>query len=323
MRQLWSYVGLQLDRSLFPPVFSTLADAGRELAPDTAVIGNFDGVHIGHRKLFSFAKSIGRRVVAVTFTPHPAAFFHKFDYRPLAPEVWKLVRLFEAGADGVANLPFSAEFARMPAESFAAALVGSLRVSNVAVGEDFHFGTGREGDIALLEACLGRFGARLHVLPLESVDGRPVHSRTIREALSAGDLETANAMLGGPYTLHGEVEQGFGWGRKLGFPTANLRTEQWIPADGVYAAIARVGTCPVACAFSIGRRETLGDDLPLALEAHLLDFDGDVYGHPISVCLHRFLRPQNRFGSHEDLIRQVRTDVAQVATFFGGPHGHP
>ena len=313
---------MQLDRSLIPPVFSTLSDAGRELVPDTAVIGNFDGVHIGHRALFSFARRLGRRVVAVTFTPHPAAFFRKFEYRPLAPEVWKLVKLFEAGADGVANLPFSAELARMPAATFAAQLVGQLRVSHVAVGEDFHFGTGREGDIALLASCLGRFGAKLHVLPLEMFDGQPVHSRTIRDALTAGNLELAAAMLGGPYTLHGEVEKGFGWGTRLGFPTANLRTEQWIPADGVYAAMARVGTKPVRCAFSIGRRETLGSDLPRALEAHLMHFEGDVYGHPLSVSLRRFLRPQVRFETAEALVLQVRRDIAAVEDFFGGPDGH-
>ncbi len=311
---------MQLERSQFPSVFSTLSEAGA-LAPDTAVIGNFDGVHIGHRALFAFAKRLGGRVVAVTFTPHPAAFFGRFEYRPLAPEAWKLVRLFEAGADGIANLPFSAGLARLPAETFAAQLVDQLRVSHVAVGEDFHFGTGREGDIALLASCLGRFGAKLHVLPLESFQGQPVHSRTIREALSQGKVELAASMLGGPYTLHGEVEKGFGWGTGLGFPTANLHTEQWIPADGVYAATALVGTKPALCAFSIGHRETLGSDLPRALEAHLLHFEGDVYGHPLAVSLHRFLRPQIRFATREELVLQVRRDVATVEDFFGGTHG--
>ncbi len=320
---------MQLNDVHPPLVFSSLIDAGRALAPVTAVIGNFDGVHVGHRALFAFARRSGGPVVAVTFTPHPAAFFGRGDYRPLAPEPWKLLRLFEAGADGVANLPFTAELARMPAAAFAAALVDDLRVRRVAVGEDFHFGSGREGDIALLTACLGRLGARLDVLPLEVVAGRPVHSRTIRAALAQGDLATANAMLGGPYVLHGEVERGFGWGRQLGFPTANLRCGQWLPADGVYAAMARVGARPVPCAFSIGRRETLGDDLPRALEAHLIGFDGDVYGHPVSVALHHYLRPQVRFDSREALVERVRLDVEAVTGLLwssGAPgdgcHGH-
>jgi len=319
---------LQLNLPPSPPVFSTLRDAGRDLAPSVAVIGNFDGVHVGHRALFAFARRLGGPVVAVTFTPHPAAFFGRGEYRPLAPEPWKLMKLFEAGADGVANLPFDAELARMPAAAFAAALVDDLRVRRVAVGEDFHFGSGREGDIALLSGCLGRFGARLDVLALELVAGRPVHSRTIRAALAEGELDLANAMLGGPYVLHGEVERGFGWGSTLGFPTANLRADQWLPADGVYAAMAKVGARPVPCAFSIGRRETLGEDLPRALEAHLIDFEGDVYGHPMSVALLRFLRPQIRFASPEMLVEQVRRDVAGVRAILDGTpergtdHGH-
>ncbi len=299
------------------PVFDSLAEAGARMRPDCAVVGNFDGVHIGHQALFSEARRHGRRVIAVTFRPHPAAFLKKYDHRPLLPEEHQLRKLAASGADAVACLAFTEELSRMEAAEFAHRLVSDLRASHVVVGEDFRFGAQKGGDAAFLAGFLAAHAVRLHVLPTVTLDGMPVHSRAIREALKRGDLQTARGMLGEPYTLYGRVEHGFGWGRQLGFPTANLDTAQWIPADGVYAATAHADGRTFPAAFSVGRRETFGTRLPHSLEAHLIGYSGNLYGQELVVVLEAFLRPQVRFSSREELVTHMQADVEKVRTLLG------
>lgn len=306
----------------FRPVFENLTEAARILRPRVAAIGNFDGVHLGHQALLGFARRLGRPVLAITFSPHPAEFFGSFDYRPLLPMEQKLSRLLDSGSDGVANLPFSRDFSQLPAEAFVQILVEKLGIDHVAVGSDFHFGADRQGDTGLLGQILHRQDVRLHVLPLATWQDHPIHSRTIRRALSDGDLKTASAMLGHDYTLYGTVVHGMGIGRILGFPTANLITRQWIPAEGVYSATVAVDEGRFPAAFSIGRRETIGRDLPMALEACLLDTCIDLYDRPIAVTLHRLLRPQIHFPSREALVARMKKDIAIIRKESGQSDGH-
>lgn len=320
MRELRSDVGLQLRTASPPlPVYPSLLEAGARLAPESAVVGNFDGVHLGHQALLQEARRLGHRMVAVTFRPHPASFFKKYEYRPLLPEEHQLRKLARFGADAVACLEFSGELARMEALDFARRLVLDLRVQHVVVGEDFHFGAGREGDAAFLARFLASHRVRLHVMPTVSLDGMPIHSRAIREALGRGDPETARRMLGEPYTLYGRVVHGFGWGRQLGFPTANLETEQWFPGDGVYAAVAQTaaGEC-YPCAFSVGSRQTFGPSLPRSLEAHLIGFAGNLYDQELAIELRAFLRPQFHFSSRDELIARMHEDVGFIRRLLSG-----
>lgn len=311
---------MQLISSSFPvPIFRDLREAGAQMAPNSIVIGNFDGVHVGHQALLHEARRHGKKVAVVTFRPHPAAVLQKYEYRPLFPEDHQVRKMAQAGADAVICLEFTEELAHMDALTFAMRLVVDLRMQHVVIGEDFRFGVDRSGDATLLAKFLEAHRVQLHVLPTVSVEGIPVHSRTIREALHRGDLAVVQKMLKEPYTLYGRVLYGFGWGRQLGFPTANLDTVQWLPGDGVYAAIAKTAAGEFyPCAFSVGRRETFGSTLPRSLEAFLIGFSGNLYGQELVIQFHSFVRSQMRFSSKEELIQRMREDVQTVNALLTG-----
>jgi riboflavin kinase / FMN adenylyltransferase len=270
----------------------------------SVAVGTFDGVHLGHRAVIAGSDSV------LTFEPHPVSV--------VAPQhTPKLLTTLEVKAELVAGLgvreliviPFDAEFAARSAEQFISeVLVGALGASRVAIGENFRFGHRARGDPRLLAAD-ERFQTVVH--PLLEVDGEVVSSSHIRGLVLAGEVDQAARFLGAPFQLRGEVIHGDERGRELGFPTANLVPEEALacPGHGVYACLANSS---VPAAVSIGVRPTFETGRGELIEAHLIDFDGDLYGSRLRLDFLARLRGERRFDTPAALIEQMRRDVERT-----------
>jgi len=300
--------------------------AGGPLCADGSVvcIGAFDGLHLGHQALVRHAvaraHALGVEAAALSFEPLPREFFAAASPPPrLGPVRAKFEGLQGLGADVVGLLRFDARMAAMSPEAFVeAVLVQRLRAREVWVGPGFRFGYKRAGDLATLQA-LGREAGFVagEIAPLV-VDGERVSSTHIRTALVAGDFDHAAKLLGRPYAVSGRVVRGQQLGRTLGYPTANLRFGGKVPAlRGIYATrVHGVGSGadrsrPWPSVSSFGTRPTVGGVEPL-LEAHLFDFDGDLYGRRIEVEFVARLRDEERFDDLPSLVRQMDLDAAQA-----------
>jgi riboflavin kinase/FMN adenylyltransferase len=294
-------------------------------APRTAVaIGNFDGVHRGHQALLAEARRRARgpgAAVALTFTPHPARLFAPAKAPPLImPLERRLELLGEAGADVAVVQPFTPAFAAVEAADFVRdVLARDLAAADVVVGWDFSFGRGRGGNVERLRDWGAALGLSAAVIPPVTVGGLPCSSTRVRELVGAGEVRLAAALLGRPFELEGVVVRGAARGRTLGFPTANLAAEtELAPRLGIYAARARLldaprSAPPVAAAVSVGRNPTFtADGAPVTVEAHLLDFAGDLYDRRLRLELIDRLRDEQRFASVEALVAQIAADVARV-----------
>jgi riboflavin kinase/FMN adenylyltransferase len=297
-------------------------DAARTLscsAPALA-IGNFDGVHLGHQALVRAAVEEARRqagtAMVLTFDPHPV--------RVLAPErapralltLEQRAELLGAlGIEVVAVLGFDAEIAALEPEQFVRAiLVRALQARSVVVGERFRFGRGRAGDVPLLARLGDEGGFRVHAHPVVLQDGEPVSSSRIRELLGRGDVQAAARLLGRAFFVDGTVVRGDGRGRLIGIPTANLETRnETLPAPGVYAGFAHIakGGERWPCVANLGERPTFGGS-GLRLEAHLLDYEGELLGRELRLEFARRLREERRFESAAALVEQIRKDVADA-----------
>jgi riboflavin kinase/FMN adenylyltransferase len=295
-------------------------DVVRDLAPGDALrgaavaIGNFDGVHRGHRAVIAAALAQGRALrkpaAALTFEPHPRAFFNPDEplFR-LTPEAAKLRLLAASGLDGAIVLTFNAELAKLSAEDFVArVLVDRFAISGAAIGFNFHFGANRAGSPEFLQAQSRQHGFALDIVPPLLDGGRPVSSGPIRAALAAGRLDDAAEFLGYPWFVSGTVIHGDKRGRELGFPTANLRLD---PAcalrHGIYAVRAAVAGRRYDGVASFGRRP-MYDTGAVLLEIFLFDFSGDLYGAAIDVAFMAWLRDEAIFASAKELVRQMGQD---------------
>jgi riboflavin kinase/FMN adenylyltransferase len=292
------------------------------VAGSAVTIGAFDGVHLGHRAVIEEvrrrASILGCPTAVVTFDRHPAAVVRPESAPKLLTDTdQKLERLAVAGVDYTLVLHFDEDRSHESAEDFVnEVLVGCLRARLVVVGEDFHFGRNRGGNVELLRRMGPNLGFEVEGLTLVPVPGfeGPVSSTAIRRALESGDVVTADRLLGRPHEVRGVVEQGDGRGGKvLGFPTANVAVpaEIQLPADGIYAGwYERPDGSIHAAAISIGRRPTFyPEGGPLMLEAYLLDFDGDLYGERARVQFVTRLRGEERFESADALVAQMNKDV--------------
>jgi riboflavin kinase / FMN adenylyltransferase len=277
-------------------------------------IGNFDGVHRGHRAVIDAglnrARTAGRKALALTFEPHPRAFFRADEkmFR-LTGEAAKLRLLAATGLNGAIVLPFDSGLASLTAEEFVAnVLVGRFAVAGVAVGFDFHFGRGRQGSPAFLAAEGTKRGFAVDVAPPLEDEGRPVSSSAIRAALGEGRVVEAAELLGHPWFLSGEVVHGERRGRDLGYPTANIRLD---PACGlklgIYAVRVGVDGKRYDGVASFGRRPTFDNGAPL-LEVFLFDFSGDLYGKTLDVAFLGWIRPELKFDSAETLVARMNED---------------
>ena len=280
-------------------------------------MGNFDGVHLGHRSVIDLARAQGRLGV-VTFEPHPRQVF-----APDAP-AFRLMnaesranRLAKLGVEDLYELPFDAALAGLTPEAFAAeVLVKGLGVSHVVVGADFCFGKGRSGTASDLQTLGTRLGFGVTIAPLLAVDGTEVSSSAIRIALAKGRPRDAAAMLGHWHRIEGEVIHGEKRGRLLGYPTANMSVDGLhLPRLGVYAVKVDILTGPQAGshigAASLGVRPMFGENVP-NLETHLFDFAGDLYGQHLSIGFVEYLRPEMKFDGLQALIDQMDADCRRA-----------
>jgi riboflavin kinase/FMN adenylyltransferase len=294
------------------------------LSPEllTLTLGNFDGLHLGHQavlaELEASSQARGGTSVAVTFDPHPVAVIRP-DLAPrlLMPMEERLHALGGTGIDATLVVEFTSEIASESARTFLAWL-GVGRGSHLVLGYDFHMGRDRACDLVTLSEIGAELGYGLDVVPPVEHGGLPISSSRIREALAGGDVQDVASMLGRPYFVSGEVIRGAGVGRKLGSPTANLRTprEKLLPGDGVYfATVESMGGRPGL--LYVGTKPTL-DGSQHVTEVHILDYQADLYGQRLSVAVHRRLRGDARFESLEELTERIREDVERARAISGG-----
>ncbi len=302
-------------------VISELDACPRPEAGTVVTIGAYDGVHLGHQailaRLRAMATELGCTSAVVTFDRHPASVVRPASAPLLLTDLdQRLDLLAAAGVDHTVVVRFDEERSRESAEDFVnEILVGCLRARAVVVGHDFHFGHRRRGNVVFLQEMGQRFGFDVLGVSLHGTGpgDEPVSSTRIRQLLLAGRAEEAAALLGRPHEVRGTVVKGDGRGRQLGYPTANIDVppEILVPGDGIYAGwYERPSGESRPAAISVGRRPTFHTDAPASvLEAHLLDFDGDLYGEKAKVRFLCWLRREEKFDSLDALTAQMAEDT--------------
>jgi riboflavin kinase / FMN adenylyltransferase len=295
-----------------------LGIAGGPLAGAVVAIGNFDGVHRGHRAVIGAAlaraRNLGRKAAALTFTPHPRLFLRPQEKLfQLSSERDKLRLLAATGLDGAIVMTFDAALAATSAEDFVGSiLAGSLGIGGAAIGFDFHFGKNRAGSPGFLAGQGAALGFAVDIAPPLEDEGRPVSSGAVRDALAGGRVVEATELLGAPWFVSGEVIHGDKRGRELGFPTANLKLDPSCGLKhGIYAVRIDVAGKRHDGVASFGRRPMFDDGAPL-LEVFLFDFNNDLYGQAIDVAFIGWVRQEQKFESIEALKRHMVADVAQA-----------
>jgi len=293
------------------------------IAGAVVAIGNFDGVHRGHRAVIfrakALARKLGRPCAVLTFEPHPADFFAG------APTIFRLTsrdakahRLRELGLDGMVVMSFDARLAGLEAEDFLQdILLRRLGVAGVVVGYDFHFGAKRSGTPDFLRRRGAELGLTVEIVEKVTADEQgsieAVSSTATREALTSGDVAAAAALLGHPWSVTGEVIHGAKLGRTLGYPTANLALDRNCGLrHAIYAVEVELDGARFKGVASFGRRPTVEDNGPPLLEIHIFDFNGDLYGREIEVFFIAFLRAEEQFSSLDALQEQIRRDEAEA-----------
>jgi riboflavin kinase/FMN adenylyltransferase len=292
-------------------------------------IGVFDGVHAGHRKIILYATEkagdAGAQSIAVTFEPHPEEVFSKSTILRLTSASEKAELINEINPDFLIRLPFDLEMASLEPEEFIGALLENIDVQTIVVGANFHFGKKASGDTETLKALGEKYGFGVSVVPLFEIDGLPVSSTRIKEALAKGQIDLAAKLLERNPDVTGKVVKGSGRGKEMGFPTVNIELENVVllPMDGVYGGFISFKSSVIAsdqrecgnlkffCAISIGNQPTF-DGKKRSLEAFILDFHGQVYGEEATVEFAFFVRPQKRFESKEALVSQIQKDVELI-----------
>jgi len=281
-------------------------------------IGNFDGVHLGHREIFrkivEEAERRNTKSAVITFDPHPQKVMHP-EKRPfflLTPLNEKLDLISSCGVDAVILITFSAEFARVTAEEFVEDILwGKLRLSKLFVGYDYVFGKGRSGNAQCLKAYGKRFGFQVEEIGAVKRSGMISSSTNIRLSILDGNVKLASEMLGKPYNVSGTVVKGYKRGTDIGYPTANIQSEKVIPATGVYAILAELEGIRHQGVINIGSNPTFGNK-EISAEVHLLDFKGDIYGKTITILFIDRLRDEIQFKGPEELARQIKKDIEQA-----------
>ena len=293
-------------------------------APQAVTVGNFDGVHRGHRamldRLVARARAQGLRSCVLTFEPHPREFFSPASAPARLSRLREKLEAFaQAGVGRVHVARFDAALARIGAERFVAeVLARGLRTAHLLVGPDFRFGAGREGDVALLAARASAYGFELEPMPEVREGDERVSSSAVRAALAAGDFARAARLLGRPYAMSGRVAHGARLGRALGFPTANIVLRRQPPLAGVYVVEVEIEETQgrYRGAASVGRRPTVVAAGPLLLEVHLLGFAGSLYGRHLRVTFLQKLREEQAYDGLERLREAIALDVRRAEAYF-------
>lgn len=294
----------------------------REFPHVVLTLGSFDGVHRGHRVILDAvaqaARAANGTAAVLTMRPHPRQFFAP-DHAPnLLTSDEKKFALFEAaGLDVTFVLAFNAETANLPPNDFVRTIIHDrCHAREIIVGHDCRFGKGARGDYAILEELASKYDFTTRQIPPLIVEGERVSSTLIRERVLQADLDEVEKLLGRKYSIVGEVITGRGIGRKLGFPTANIRPHHSaIPAQGVYIAEALVDNVRKPAAVNIGIAPTIRHE-DITVEAYLLDFNGELPGKEIELIFHRRIRPEKKFASITALTEQIADDVEQTRAHF-------
>ena len=282
-------------------------------------VGSFDGVHLGHldviRHVIAAASESKAQPALITFEPHPRCVLDPGNCPPSITTLQEKLALIEsAGVEHAIVLRFDRELASLAPHEFIDRLAGVMDLRRWVIGYDFAFGRGRTGNAQWLR----EHGHEVEVVPPFVVDGHELHSSEVRRLVASGEVDSANGLLGREYAMAGPVEAGERVGRRLGFPTANIAVEpnKLIPALGAYAGRARAPEGDFVAALSVGYRPTFGGT-QLRVEAFLLDFEGDLYQKRIELRFVRYLHPDIRFPTTEDLVRQLKKDVADTRRMVG------
>ncbi len=282
-------------------------------------IGVFDGVHLGHQQIIRQTVTDARQhdavALVVTFDKHPSAIVAPDKTPPQIFSRSQKLRAIEAlGANALLEIPFDKTFSEKSGEVFIRELARDLgKIFSICVGADFVFGNKRSGNVALLKTLGAEISFQVHGHAAVALDGETVSSTRIREVIRLGNLDAASQMLGRPYAICGRVVEGDRIGRQLGFPTANLdATNLALPPHGVYAASTKVDGKFFRVALNIGVRPTVATGLQLRVEAHLLDFSGDLYDVELEVEIDVKLRAERKFSSPAELREQIARDLTAV-----------
>jgi riboflavin kinase/FMN adenylyltransferase len=285
-------------------------------------IGVFDGVHLGHKRLISeLLKEAGQKGLhpgLVTFRQHPEDLLTPVKKLPFLTDIKTRIKLLhDEGIEIIVPLSFTAHLARLDARHFIELLQKHLRMRGLVVGTDFALGKGREGDTEALERLGKEMGFTVTVVPPLKINGEVVSSTAVRDALAKGDMKRIRELTGHAFNLRGRVVAGAGRGDALGFPTANLDASsgQALPPDGVYAGLARIDGKVYRSMTNIGRNPTFGD-ADRTIESYLVDFHGDLYGSELQLDIVERLRDEKKFGSAEELKKQMAKDVLQGETIL-------
>ena len=311
-------------------VYRTLERARQEIeGPSVILIGNFDGVHLGHQALLQTGKALSSArasIIPMTFDPHPVRFF-----RPESPAfelttIEQRAELLEHhGADAVMVLPFDKAIASLSPEDFVEQILQqALKAERVIVGEDFRFGHKRAGNTEILTQLCNERGIEVTIHPPIEVGGKVISSTRVREKVWGGKMRDVPALLTRPYAIAGEVIHGDARGRELGYPTANIESENRVmPPDGLYTTTLtseRFGA--LAAITYVGKRPTYEEDGARNVETFVLDWGEekpklDLYGERVRIAFHDFIRPDKAFDSDEALIEQMDLDVASARRWHG------
>lgn len=303
-------------------IYEGISQVDRAPTACVATIGNFDGVHLGHREIFKqlLAKALAIRgtPTVITFKPHPQIALRPEKHVELLNTYAEKLEILESlGIQVVVEEPFSREFSNTSAVDFVRDyLIAKLGVRALFLGYDFAFGKEREGSAGLVRELAEQAGMEVTEVPPFLYKGEAVSSTRIRNALDAGDIPLANELLGRPFFLRGVVVKGVGRGRTIQVPTANLALE-WrkLPRMGVYATRVRWRDSVHDSVTNVGVSPTFhtgAEKHPIVVETHILDFQGDVYGHTLDVEFLEFLRPEQKFSGAAELVAQIQKDIARA-----------
>jgi riboflavin kinase/FMN adenylyltransferase len=304
-------------------ILSGFTTADPPIGPCVVTLGNFDGVHLGHRALFRCLVQTARRLqckaAVYTFNPHPLKLLQPDQAPMLLNTPAEKQRLIAAShVDLLIEAQFTEDLASLSPEQFVDdVLIGMLQTRELVIGYDYAFGKGRRGNADFLKSYCATRGIAVQVLQPVGADGHPYSSTRIRQMLAAGKVAEVVALLGRHYNLEGEVVPGEQRGRKIGFPTANLQTEkEQLPAPGVYAIKVRHNLQEYNGVVNLGRRPTF-DNEKSTIEVHLLDFSGQLYGQKIRIYFVERLRDEQKFSSPSDLSTAITADVVRARQILG------
>ncbi len=290
-------------------------DARQFHTTGTAIaLGKFDGIHVGHQLLIDGLmqeRLRGRQALVFTFGDSPMSVLSGGSKKSIYTSEEKALYFSQFGVDVLLEYPFTKEFASCPPEEFVAeCLVKQLGARSIYVGEDFHFGRGRSGNVGLLKLLGEEYGFEVYALPKKTQHGKVVSSTLIRDMLET-HFHVANELLGNPYFVYGEVIHGNYLGHTIGFPTINQRIpeQKLIPAYGVYASRVSVDGVYYNGISNLGQKPTIEGNHQIGLETYILDFEGDLYGQKLQVELLFFIRPEEKFASVDELKIQIQNDI--------------